>query len=98
MNKTVRRLSTDTERLEVLCKAFLRLKNTAECRAFLRDLCTLSEIKAMSERLAVAQLVLRNVSYRDISKKIGVSTTTVSRAAHWLHHGMGGYQHVLRRK
>ena len=68
-----------------------------ECAAFLRDLCTVSEIEAMSERFAVAKLISADMPYRDISAQTGVSTTTITRVAHWLRHGMGGYTSVLNR-
>ena len=87
----------DTKQATELFEAILSLKSTKECRAFFRDLCTLSEIKAMIERFQVAKMVNKNIPYREISKKTGSSTTTVTRVAHWLHHGMGGYKLVLER-
>lgn len=89
--------SGEAERLQALYKAFLSLRDAKECAAFLRDLCTVSETEAMSERFAVAKLISKNISYRDISAKTGVSTTTITRVAHWLRHGMGGYSSVLER-
>src|SRR3989338_3483874 len=87
----------EEERLEALYKAFLSLRDAKECAAFLRDLCTVSEIEAMSERFAVAKLISANITYRDISTQTGVSTTTITRVAYWLRHGMGGYTSVLSR-
>jgi len=87
----------EEERLEALYKAFLSLRDAKECAAFLRDLCTVSEIEAMSERFAVAKLISANIPYRDISTQTGVSTTTITRVAYWLRHGMGGYTSVLSR-
>ena len=80
-----------------LFEAVLSLTSVKECRAFFRDLCTLSEIKAMTERFSVAKMVRSNIPYREISAKTGSSTTTITRVAHWLHHGMGGYDLVLDR-
>jgi len=42
-------------------------------------------------------MVKNNIPYREISDKTGSSTATVTRVAHWLHHGMGGYDLVLDR-
>lgn len=86
-----------TKQANELFEAILSLKSTEECFAFLRDLCTLSEIEAMIERFEVAKMVKNHISYREISKQTGSSTTTVTRVAHWLHHGMGGYNLVLER-
>jgi TrpR-related protein YerC/YecD len=51
----------------------------------------------MAERFLVAKMVKKNISYRTISEKTGSSTATVTRVAHWLNHGMGGYGLVLDR-
>ena len=80
-----------------LCEAFTKLYDTDEVYNFLRDICTQSEMSAMAERLEVAQMVEDGVSYRTISKNTGASTATITRVAHWLHHGMGGYHSVLAR-
>ncbi len=80
-----------------LFRAITRLRSDAEVRQFFRDLCTLSEIKAMSERWQVAKQVKKGVPYRNIAKKTGSSTATITRVAHWLHHGMGGYKLMLHR-
>ncbi|MDA2921835.1 YerC/YecD family TrpR-related protein [Patescibacteria group bacterium AH-259-L07] len=86
-----------TKQANELFEAILSLKSAKECKAFLRDLCTLSEIEAMIERFQIAKMVKNNIPYREISEKTGSSTTTVTRVAHWLHHGMGGYELVLDR-
>ena len=64
----------------------------------MRDLCTLAEIKEMVPNAGKWQNKLKKDSpYRNISKTTGVSTATITRVAHWLNHGMGGYQLVLHR-
>ena len=80
-----------------LSQAILKLESVDECKRFLRDLCTLSELEAMTERFQVAKRVFAGEKYREINKKTGSSTTTITRVAHWLHHGMGGYRLVLER-
>ena len=67
-----------------LFKAILSLENVDEAEAFFRDLCTIDEIKAMSERWQIAKLVYKGMPYRKIAEKLGVSTTTVSRVAVWV--------------
>jgi TrpR-related protein YerC/YecD len=83
--------------LPALCKAFLTLKTPSECKRFLRDLCTITEMRAMTERFQVARLIDEGVPYREISKKTGMSTTTITRIAEWLRHGKKGYSLVLKR-
>ena len=80
-----------------LFEGILKLKDVKECKQFFRDLCTMSELNAMSERFQVAKKVMAKESYRDINKQTGSSTATITRVAHWLHHGMGGYGLVLKR-
>lgn len=80
-----------------LAEAILKLKTEEEVLNFLRDLCTIAELKSMTERLEVAKKVQEGLSYREINKLTGVSTATITRVAHWLHHGMGGYKLILER-
>lgn len=80
-----------------ISQAFVGLKNEKEVFALLRDICTLSEMSAMTERLEVAEQVEKWVSYRIIAKNTGASTATITRVAHWFHHGMGGYHDALAR-
>ena len=63
---------------------------------FLRDVATLSEMKALSERLKVAELIVKGLPYREISKQTGMSTTIITRIATFLENGEGGYQNVLQ--
>ena len=98
INSTKRSASnTRREDASALYNAFLALDSEKECAAFMRDLCTLKEIKAMKERFAIAELIAKDVSYRDISDTVGASTTTVTRVSHWFHHGMGGYRTIISR-
>lgn len=78
-----------------LTEAFQACHTTEETANFLRDIATLSELQAMSERLEVARLLTQGLSYRDISAKTGASTTTVTRVAQFLENGTGGYRSIL---
>jgi len=83
--------------LKELYEAVLQLETADECKKFFRDLCTVSELSAMTERLQAVKMVNEGIPYREISKKTGSSTATITRVAHWLHHGKGGYKLVLER-
>ena len=80
-----------------LFKAVLSLKTIGEAELFFRDLCTIEEIKDMSERWEIVRLLEDGYTYRDIAEKLKVSTTTVSRVALWLNNGKGGYRLVLNK-
>jgi TrpR-related protein YerC/YecD len=78
-----------------LFTVILRLQSIKECQAFFRDLCTPEELKEMSERWGIVNLLDKNQPYRVIAAKLKVSTTTVSRVANWLNNGCGGYRLAL---
>lgn len=79
-----------------LAKAFLKLKTEQEVANFLRDLLTIKELEEFANRLEMAKLLKQGMSYKAIAKKLKVSTTTVTRTAHWLFHGCGGYEKVIK--
>jgi TrpR-related protein YerC/YecD len=83
-------------RFDELVQAISRLRDVDVVAAFLRDLCTSTELDAMGQRLQVARLVNEAVPYQEISRRTGASTATVTRVAQWLHHGEGGYAAVLK--
>jgi TrpR-related protein YerC/YecD len=89
--------SWSTEPIQDLLRAVLRLRTLPEAESFFRDLCTLGELEAMAQRWQVAQLVDQGISYQEVSRRTGASTTTVTRVAHWLRHGEGGYRLALDR-
>jgi TrpR-related protein YerC/YecD len=80
-----------------LFDALLSLETKDEIEWFLRDLCTLAELEAMAHRWAVARLVDQGLPYLEVAERAGASTTTVTRVAHWLRHGEGGYRLALDR-
>jgi len=80
-----------------LFEAILLLKSTEECYNFFEDICTVSEIKAMAQRLEVAKMLKAGYTYMDISEKTGASTATISRVNRCLNYGADGYNTVLDR-
>lgn len=87
----------DNDNFHSLVDAILQLQDADECARFLRDLCTVGELEAMSERWQVVQLIEQGLSYRQVSEETGASTATIARVAHWLRHGEGGYRLLLDR-
>jgi TrpR-related protein YerC/YecD len=84
--------------MEDLFEAIRSLEGSDEVEAFLRDLCTLSELEAMAHRWEVVKLLDEGFPYHEISRRTGASTTTVTRVSHWLRHGEGGYRTALARR
>ena len=87
-----------TQEIRDLFEAIASLRTPEEAGRFLRDLCTLSELEAMAHRWQVVQLLEEGLPYLEISRQTRASTTTVTRVAHWLRYGEGGYRLVLDRK
>lgn len=85
----------NNKNLDNLYKTILRLENINEARAFFRDLCTIKELEAMSERWAIVNLLNSALTYREIANKLKASATTVSRVASWLNGAIGGYRLAL---
>jgi TrpR-related protein YerC/YecD len=83
--------------MKALFAAILSLEEQAEVERFFRDLCTLSELEAMAHRWQVARLLDKGLPYVEIAERTHASTTTVTRVAHWLRHGEGGYRLALDR-
>ena len=67
------------ESVDFLFQAILSLKTVDECYNFFEDLCTVPEIKAMSQRLLVAHMLSTKRVYSDIVAETGASTATISR-------------------
>jgi len=62
-----------------LYRAILTLETEEECEAFFKDLCTIPELKALSQRFAVAVMLNKNMVYNKIVEATGASTATISR-------------------
>ena len=86
MNEKIHDKNTD-----FLFKAILALESPEECYSFFEDLCTVPELKAMSQRLAVAHMLSHKQVYSDIVAQTGASTATISRVNRSWHYGSGGY-------
>src|SRR6201989_1180512 len=86
-----------TKEMRALFDAIQSLESRDETEAFFRDLCTLSELEAMAHRWQVARFLELELPYVEIAEKTAASTTTVTRVAHWLKHGEGGYRVALSR-
>ena len=81
MDKKLRDENTD-----MFMRAVMSAESIDECYDFFRDLCTDSEIKAMSQRFQVARM---------LREKAG--TATISRVNNSLINGTGGYGRAIRK-
>lgn len=83
--------------VDFMFEAILSLQTMEECYAFFEDLCTVPEIKAMSQRIVVAKMLRDKKVYSDIVAETGASTATISRVNRSLQYGCNGYEEIFKR-
>lgn len=87
----------DKQSSDALYRAIVSIQNEEECRKFLDDLCTVSELKAMQQRMDVALLLDEGLIYSEILEKTGASSATISRVNRSLNYGTGAYAQLFAR-
>ena len=80
-----------------LYKLFTKIKNTQDAKLVLEDLLTPQEIEDISERWEIIKMLQKAVPQREISKKLKVSISKVTRGSSVLQYGTGGFELLLRR-
>ena len=85
------------EESDKLFEAVLHLYSYDEAKRFFSDLFTGKELTDLSQRLQIAILLQKRLSYRQISKETGASTTTVTRVNNALKNGSDGLKLALSR-
>ncbi|MCQ2474371.1 MAG: YerC/YecD family TrpR-related protein [Clostridia bacterium] len=83
--------------IDFMFEAILKLKDIEECYDFFEDLCTVTELKAMSQRIVVAKMLRDKKVYSDIVAATGASTATISRVNRSLLYGTNGYEKIFAR-
>ncbi len=92
MKKSNRRIENSS-----MYKAILALRDEDECRRFMEDLCSITEIMAMEQRYEVARLLNEGLIYNSIMERTGASSAIISRVNRSLQYGSGGYEIVFGR-
>lgn len=80
-----------------LYQAVMAIQTEEECRRFFQDLCTVSELKAMEQRMEVALLLDQGMIYSEVLEHTGASSATISRVNRCLRYGANGYTTVIPR-
>lgn len=84
-----------SDEMDRLFEAILSLRDQEECYRFFEDLCTVSELKSLAQRMEVARMLDKGETYQDIVRHTGSSTATISRVNRSLSYGADGYRCVL---
>ncbi|MDD6673441.1 MAG: YerC/YecD family TrpR-related protein [Eubacteriales bacterium] len=85
------------ENMDFLFKAILSIETLEECYDFFEDLCTVQELKTLSQRIVVAKMLSEKSVYTDIVEQTGASTATISRVNRSLQYGCDGYDKIFER-
>jgi TrpR-related protein YerC/YecD len=93
----VKRSSIDQTHEMDLYEAILELRDNEEARSFFNDLCTPAELEGLIDRWRVAQMLVKNIPYRQIAAETNVSTATIVRVARFLNSGNDGYKTIMQR-
>ena len=88
----------NTERKHELYKAIMSLKTLEECENFFEDLCALNELKTMEQRFEVAQMLVSDKVYSEITEETKASSATISRVKRMLQQGHGTMMQVIERE
>ena len=80
---------------DMLMNAIIRLHDLEDAYRFFEDLCTIPEIRSISQRLEVADLLRKKETYQRIAEETGASSATISRVNRALNYGADGYNRVL---
>jgi TrpR-related protein YerC/YecD len=80
-----------------LFHAILQLKTPEEASSFFRDLLTMAELHEFANRWQTAKMLDEGHPYTYIAETLKISTATVTRVAHWLFNGLGGYRTIADR-
>ena len=85
-----------TPEVENLLRVFAEISNPDDVFALLEDIFTIREIHDISQRLQVAGMLSRGLSYNAIEDATGASATTIARVSKCLSYGSGGYEAALK--
>ncbi len=83
--------------VDFLFEAVLNIQTLEECYDFFEDLCTVTEIKAMAQRIVVAKMLRDKMVYSEVAAETGASTATISRVNRSLQYGCNGYEEIFKR-
>ncbi|MBQ8507862.1 MAG: helix-turn-helix domain-containing protein [Clostridia bacterium] len=84
-----------SESVDRLFEAILKLETIDDCYRFFEDVCTIKEIRDISQRLYIASLLNQGMNYQSIARMVDASSATISRVSKCLNYGSGGYREAL---
>lgn len=80
-----------------LIDLFASIETKEEAEMLLKDILTPQERDDIAERWQLIQALASGLTQREVAKKCKVSISKVTRGAHELKYGSGGFVHFLRK-
>ena len=78
-------------------KAVLALDSEKACKMFFEDILTEAEMKAITQRLQIAGMLDRGLTFAEINRITGASSATIAKINQVLRNGNRGFRYVLDR-
>ena len=88
----------EANNLVLLTNALAALETPEEAQGFLYELCTHKEIRILAQRAGIAELLIHQISYRNVGEMLGYpSTATINRVSEIVKNGDGILGRVIMR-
>lgn len=81
----------------IFIKTLIKIKDEKDAQNLADDLFSPTEKIMLAKRLAIAFLLLKGYQYREVSKLLRVSLTTIASVSSSLNYGSSGYTNILQR-
>lgn len=81
-----------------LFNEILKLETIEECNKFFDDLCTITELDAMLQRIKAAKMLLEDKTFQEVTKETKISSATLARVSKCIKYGDGGYKNTIEKK
>ena len=76
---------------------FASVGSKKEAEILLRDILTPQELASVAERWQLIRALAKGTPQRDISKKLNLSISKITRGSRMLQYGTGGFKHFLKK-
>lgn len=76
----------------------LKLETLEECEIFFDDLCAITELDAMLQRIRAAKMLLEDKTFQEVTKETKISSATLARISKCIKYGDGGYKRIIEKK
>ncbi len=80
-----------------LFSLFASVRSEREAELLLTDLLTPKELETLAERWQLVKLLSQGKPQRDVSKKLKISISKVTRGSKSLQYGQGGFEYFIQR-